>query len=284
MPRHIACLTFDFDTWSAFAVRGMTTPTPISRGEFGLVGARRVLALMKKYQIRTTWFVPGIVIDTYPQACEEIVAAGHEVAHHGYSHELPAAMDPEREEREMVRASASIKRLTGRNPRGYRSAAWDLSDVTLDLLLKHGFDYESSMMGHDHHPYFVRRGDVVSATEPMVFGAETRLVELPISWSLDDHPHFEFLRTKTFLMPGLQPAEGVLQNFTDDFLFMTREEQEWGALTYTFHPYVIGRGHRMLLLERLILKLQEMGAAFLAMEDLADEWLARQEGKAEAAQ
>lgn len=284
MPRHIACLTFDFDTWSAFAVRGMTTPTPISRGEFGLVGARRVLALMKKYDIRTTWFVPGIVIDTYPQACEEIVAAGHEIAHHGYSHELPAAMDPEREEREMVRASASIKRLTGRNPRGYRSAAWDLSDVTLDLLLKHGFDYESSMMGHDHHPYFVRRGDVVSATEPMVFGAETRLVELPISWSLDDHPHFEFLRTKTFLMPGLQPAEGVLQNFTDDFLFMTREEQEWGALTYTFHPYVIGRGHRMLLLERLIQKLQEMGAAFLAMEDLADEWLARQESKAQAAQ
>ncbi|MFC3229557.1 polysaccharide deacetylase [Marinibaculum pumilum] len=282
MPRHIACLTFDFDTWSSFAVRGMTTPTPISRGEFGLVGAKRILALMAKYGIRTTWFVPGIVIDTYPEACAEIVAAGHEIAHHGYTHELPAAMDAEREEREMLRAIECIRRLTGRAPRGYRSAAWDLSDATLDLLLKHGFDYESSMMGHDHQPYFVRQGDVVSADEPMRFGKQTRLVELPISWSLDDHPHFEFLRTKSFLMPGLQAADGVLKNFTDDFVYMTREETDWGALTYTFHPYVVGRGHRMLLLERLILALQEMGASFMAMEDLADEWLGRQDARAAA--
>lgn len=282
MKRHIACLTFDFDTWSGFAARGMTTPTPISRGEFGLVGAKRILALAAKYGIRTTWFVPGIVIDSYPEICAEIHAAGHEIAHHGYSHELPAAMDAAREEREMLRAMDCIQRLTGRNPRGYRSAAWDLSDVTLDLLLRHGFDYESSMMGHDHQPYLIRRGDVVTADEPMVFGTETRLVELPISWSLDDHPHFEFLRTPNFLMPGLQPAAGVLQNFTDDFLYMTREEQDWGALTYTFHPYVVGRGHRMLLLERLILALQEMGAAFLAMEDLADEWLTRRPGRAAA--
>ena len=45
MPRHIACLSFDFDTWSGFAARGMTTPTPVSRGEFGVVGAARILDL-----------------------------------------------------------------------------------------------------------------------------------------------------------------------------------------------------------------------------------------------
>ena len=47
MPRHIVCLTFDFDTQSGFIARGMTTPTPLSRGEFGLLGARRILALLK---------------------------------------------------------------------------------------------------------------------------------------------------------------------------------------------------------------------------------------------
>jgi hypothetical protein len=46
VPRHIVCLTFDFDTQSGFIARGMTTPTPLSRGEFGLVGARRILALL----------------------------------------------------------------------------------------------------------------------------------------------------------------------------------------------------------------------------------------------
>jgi len=44
MSRHIVCLTFDFDTQSGFIARGMTTPTPLSRGEFGgRVGARRIL-------------------------------------------------------------------------------------------------------------------------------------------------------------------------------------------------------------------------------------------------
>ena len=45
MPRHIACLSYDFDTWSGFAARGMTTPTPISRGEFGVVVQARGHAL-----------------------------------------------------------------------------------------------------------------------------------------------------------------------------------------------------------------------------------------------
>ena len=47
MPRHIVCLTFDFDTQSGFIARGMTTPTALSRGEFGLIGARRILALLQ---------------------------------------------------------------------------------------------------------------------------------------------------------------------------------------------------------------------------------------------
>ena len=45
VPRHIVCLTFDFDTQSGFIARGMTTPTPLSRGEFGLIGAQRILGL-----------------------------------------------------------------------------------------------------------------------------------------------------------------------------------------------------------------------------------------------
>ena len=59
MSRHIVCLTFDFDTQSGFIARGMTTPTPLSRGEFGLIGARRILALLKAHGVRATWFVPG---------------------------------------------------------------------------------------------------------------------------------------------------------------------------------------------------------------------------------
>lgn len=275
MARHIACLTFDFDVWSGFTARGMTTPTPVSRGEFGLVGAKRLIALLKKHDIRATWFVPGVVIDTHEEAVAELVAAGHEIAHHGYSHSVPASLPPEKEEAEMLRAIESIRRVTGRAPRGYRSPAWDLSPVTIDLLLKHGFDYESSLMGHDHLPYHARSGDQPTVDEPFVFGQPTRLVEMPISWTLDDHPHFEYWRTSTTVNQGLMNASAVLENWVNDFLYMTRTE-EWGVLTYTCHPYVIGRGHRMIMLEKLIDSLKEMGAVFMAMEDAADEFTARQ--------
>ena len=274
MPRHIACLTFDFDVWSGWTARNLLTPTPISRGEFGLVGAERIVALLQKYEIHATWCIPGVIIDTYPQACKRVLEAGHEIAHHGYSHVPPADLSPEREEKELLRARECIKKLTGHYPRGYRSCSWDLSPLTVELLLKHGFDYESSMMANDYTPYQVRQGDRPTIDEPFIFGTETPLVELPISWTLDDYPHFEFVRTKDYVIQGLMNADNVLKNWTDDFLYMTRI-LDWGALVYTCHPYVIGRGHRMILLERLILKLMEMNAVFLTMGQAVDEFRSR---------
>ena len=274
MPRHIACLTFDFDVWSGWTARNLLTPTPISRGEFGLVGAERILALLQKYEIHATWCIPGVIIDTYPQACKRVLEAGHEIAHHGYSHVPPADLSPEKEEKELLRARECIKQLTGHYPRGYRSCSWDLSPLTVELLLKHGFDYESSMMANDYTPYQVRQGDRPTIDEPFIFGTETPLVELPISWTLDDYPHFEFVRTKDYVIQGLMNADNVLKNWTDDFLYMTRI-LDWGALVYTCHPYVIGRGHRMMLLERLILKLIEMNAVFLTMSQAVDEFRSR---------
>ena len=274
MPRHIASLSFDFDTWSGFASRGMTTATPVSRGEFGVVGAGRILDLLASRGIKSSWYVPGVVIETYPMACERILADGHEIGHHGWSHVPPADLPPDREAEEFGRAIESIRRLAGHGPVGYRSPSWDISDRTLDLAIQHGCRYDSSMMGHDHEPYFARRGDKVAADKPMVFGETTDLVEIPISWSLDDHPHFEFFRTPGFLMPGLANANAVLENFVADFEYM-RRTTEWGMLVYTFHPYVIGRGHRMLMLEKLIDALGGMGAEFLTLDEIQQEFRAR---------
>src|SRR5258707_6658951 len=86
VPRHIVCLTFDFDTQSGFIARGMTSPTPLSRGEFGLTGARRILALLKSHGLASTWFTPGFTIESHPKICEEVVAAGHEIGHHSWAH------------------------------------------------------------------------------------------------------------------------------------------------------------------------------------------------------
>ncbi len=270
MPRHIVCLTFDFDTQSGFIARGMTTPTPLSRGEFGLVGARRILDLLKSSGIRSTWFVPGFTIESHPGACEAVVRDGHEVAHHSWAHIPPAQQSREEEEADLVRANDAVARLTGHKARGYRSPSWDLSENTIDLLIAHGFVYDSSLMGADYWPYRARRGDQAELGKAFRFGEETALIEMPISWSLDDYPHFEFVRTPTTVLPGLQSARTVMETWRDEFRYM-QQTVEWGVLTYTMHPYVIGRGYRMLALAAFVQDLAAAGAVFMTMVDAAAE-------------
>ena len=200
--------------------------------------------------------------------------AGHEIAHHGWTHRPPASLTREQEEAELVRANESIKKLTGRYARGYRSPSWDLSPHSVELFLKHGFLYDSSLMGDDYTPYYARTGDVIELEKPAVFGEETKLVEMPIHWATDDAPHFEFVRTDTVSRQGLMNANLVGENWINDFLYM-RDATEWGVLTYTMHPYVIGRGYRMLALEDLVTKLAADGAVFMTMEAAAEETQAR---------
>ena len=242
MSRHIVCLTFDFDTQSGFIARGMTTPTPLSRGEFGAIGARRILDLLKSRAIKATWFVPGFTIESWPRECEAVVAGGHEIAHHSWAHIPPATQTREQEEADLVRANDAIARLCGRKARGYRSPSWDLSEHTVELLLAHGFHYDSSLMGSDYLPYRARRGDIGRLGEPFHFGEETPLIEMPISWSLDDYPHFEFVRTQSTILAGLQPARAVMQNWFDEFLYM-KKTVDWGVLTYTMLCHWAGLPH-----------------------------------------
>ena len=272
MAKHIVCLTFDFDAMSGFIARGMTSPTPVSRGEFGAdVATPRLLALLKKYRIATSWYIPGHTLETYPARCREVFAAGHEIGHHGWTHVPPALLTRDKEEEGLTRANEQIKKLTGSYARGYRSPSWDLSPHSIELLLKHDFVYDSSMMGDDYTPYRVRQGDVIELEKPAVFGKATRLIEMPISWTLDDYPHFEFIRTKDWILPGLMNYNLVLENWINDFLYM-KKILKWGVITYTFHPFVIGRAGRMLMLERLIKKLKAEGAVFMTLEQAVAEY------------
>ena len=261
MTDKYVCITLDFDSISLWQAMGQTSPTPISRGEFGVVATKRLLQLFDRHHIKTTWYVPGITIATYPDAVRAIHDAGHEVGHHGYDHISPANLTPEAEADQLDRGIACIESATGFHPRGYRSPAWDLSANSVNLLLERGFVYDSSMMGHDTQPYRARTGDVVEAGKPMVFGQETDLWELPISWSADDFPHFEYFRGG-----GLRSTADVLHNWLEDYRYMA-EQAEPGVMTYTLHPQVIGRGHRMRMLDRLLQSLHDEGAEFVTAED-----------------
>lgn len=267
------CLTFDFDAISLWVgPYAATSPSAISRGEFGAVGVRRILRLLDRFGIPGTFFVPGHTVETYPDHARAIIAAGHEVGHHGYLHENPLALGTrERERAVLERGLEVLDRVLGVRPAGYRSPAWDNSPFTLELLLELGFRYESSLMGDDFTPYWCRVGDVAEPDGPYRFGRPVGLVELPVSWLLDDFPHFEYvsLPAHGLRLPGLSAASKVEEIWRDEFDFM-RRDVPGGVMTITMHPQVIGRGHRLMMLERLVEHMLAGGARFSTMADAAD--------------
>ncbi|MEJ7871899.1 MAG: polysaccharide deacetylase [Rubrobacteraceae bacterium] len=275
MSSGTVCLTFDFDAVSLWISRNMLTPTPVSRGEFGAVAVPRLLNLLADRGLPSTWFVPGHTIETYPEVCQEIVASGHEVGLHGYAHENVGTLDQGQERDMFRRVHGLVGDLSGVAPKGNRAPAWDLTPHTVEILLELGLVYDSSLMGNDYSPYRVRRGDGITRDAPANFGEETRLVEIPVSWSLDDYPNFEYLRLPNSIMPGLKSPADVFRNWTDDIAYMLRDFTG-GVLVVTFHPQVIGRGHRMLGLEKWLDELARMGVEFGRMDSVAERFLAGQ--------
>ena len=165
----------------------------------------------------------------------------------------------------------SDRRANGKPPVGYRSPSWDHSTNTVELLVAHGFSYDSSLMGHDHRPYRARVGDQTPLLEPAIFGRPTELIEIPVSWSLDDYTHYEWsVLSGGQLAAGLKNWRDVLENWCTDFDYMA-DTESWGVLVYTFHPFVSGRGHRMVAMEHLIRHLKDNGAELVTMGEAAQE-------------
>ncbi len=267
------CLTFDFDAISGWlnSARGIS-PGPISRGEFGAVTAPRILKMLDQYGIHSTWFVPGHTAETYPEIVRSVLAHGHEIGHHGYCHESPINLNLLEERRVLQKGIEAIKRVTGSRPMGYRSPAWDMSPNTVDLLLELGFVYDSSLMGNDFSPYWCRRGDSYTLDQPYHFGESVELVEVPVTWGLDDFPAFEFVSTPNQVLPGMRAPSEIYEIWAGDFDYMVANLTS-GVYTLTMHPEVIGRGHRFLLLEKLINHmLQTPGIHFERISDFVRSW------------
>lgn len=278
-PRTTVCLSFDFDAISLWiGPMGATSPSMISRGEFGVVGVERILRLLASRDIRATFYVTGHTADTYPDSVRAIVAAGHEIGHHGYLHENPVSLPSKDAERRVLeRGLLALEQAAGIRPVGYRSPSWDNSPHTIELLLEYGFRYESSLMGKDFEPYWCRVGDVIHQDGPYEFGPSVDLVELPVSWILDDFPHFEYYRVSSRSNPGLSAPSKVEEIWRGEFDYCHRDVPS-GVFTLTMHPQVIGRGHRMLMLERLIDYIAAHdGIQFTTLAAAADAWRATQQ-------
>ena len=233
----LAILSFDVDAESPILVEGRRHAENaglMSHQAYGpLVGVPRILALLEEYGIPATFFVPGLTADRYPQAVEQILEAGHEVAHHSYAHFSPIDQDEPAERADFERALEALDRL-GVRPSGYRCPSWEPTWLTPKLVAEYGLQYDSSLMDDDR-PYLLE-------TEA---GA---IVELPVHWSLDDWAQYAYMPRPPFKSSIESPAK-VLDLWTSEFDAMRRH----GSLfVLTCHPFLSGRPHRVEVLRALI--------------------------------
>jgi peptidoglycan-N-acetylglucosamine deacetylase len=266
VPNSTVCLTFDFDALSVWLAYGRVTPAMLWRGEYGArVGVPRILELLERHDLHATFFVPGHTVESFPGETESILTAGHEIAHHSYAHIDPSVQAADEERADMERAWRTLERI-GVQPLGFRSPSADMSEATLGLIEELGFVYDSSLMADDYRPFRPRIGDRVSRAEPLERGREARFWELPISFELDDWVHFQFNFDP--YRKGGAPPSAVLEIWQGELDWMDANV-DGGVLTVVMHPQVIGRGHRIAMLERFVEHCAGAGARFERMSDVA---------------
>lgn len=264
---------------------GEDSPDDISRGMFsGEVGSPRLLNLFKKYNLDTTWFIPGHSIETFPEQMKAVADAGHEIGVHGYSHENPIAMTREQETDVLDHCIDLVTQLSGKRPTGYVAPWWEFSNVTNELLLERGIKYDHSLMHNDFHPYYVRVGDSWTKIDfskdakdwmkPLQRGKETDLIEIPANWYLDDLPPMMFIK-KSPNSHGFVSPRHLGEMWQDQFDWVYREN-DYAVFTMTIHPDVSGRPQVLLMLERLIEHmLNHEGVRFTTFDNIADDFARR---------
>ena len=239
----LAVLSFDVDAESVVLAedpRHADNPMLISHQAYGPeVGVPRLLDLLAQYGVPATFFVPGLTAELHPAVVEAILEAGHEVGHHSFSHRSPVGLDDAEERRELERGLVVLERF-GVRPEGYRTPSWEPSWRTCALVAEYGLAYDSSLAGDDR-PYVLETGS-------------GPLVELPVSWWLDDW------QQTAYLPPLARNQTRSLEEVAALWCGELDAYARHGSLfVLTCHPFLSGRPGRVEIVRRLVEHALERG-------------------------
>ena len=248
--RVAVCLSFDTDTEAPHLRDGTTSPTTISAADFGAqAGVPRILRMLDRHQVPATFFMTAVDAMLHPEMLTAIQKSGrHEVGVHGWIHEFTPRLEPGEEERLLDQAIEYLTKATGKRPVGYRAPSWAFSGITLDLIQKKGFLYDSSLQALDE-PY-----EIVSRGKP------TGIVELAIDWTLTETPYLG--------QNGRMPSPALLyQLYRDEF---DGAYEEGTMFVLTLHPYLSGHRAPMKHLSEFVAYMKSKpGVWFATAADIA---------------
>lgn len=240
-------LTFDLDAesvWWTDADRMNGNPSSLSQGRYGPeVAVPKILALLQRHDITATFFIPAWVAESYSDTVRTIAKAGHEIAAHGVKHIPPNQMTPDEERQVLLHSLRVLERIGGTKPVGYRAPSWAISDSSLGLARQAGFLYSSNLMDAD---------------QPYVHDEPAGLVELPVSWVLDDAPYFWF--DEDSWNKTIHSAAAVKAIWQEEFRAAYDLNGYFGL---TMHPQIIGRPARLAMLDELIVWMKQFDGVWI---------------------
>ena len=255
--RCAVAFTFDMDADSLIHLEhpetGHRRVSAISMLRYGPeVAVKRILQTYREFDIQQTFYVPAWCIEQYTESVKAMVDGGHEVAHHGYIHENPNTLSPEKELYWLIRGIDIINNVTGQRPRGWRAPLYNFSDASVDFLIDEGFSYDASLMGDDI-PY-------------LLSADKGKVMELPSYWGMDDWPQFVHSVDLDYMMPLQSPSRGM-DVFKEEFDAMYKHGGLWVTV---WHPFASGRLARWEKVVELIDYMKGKGDVWFArMEDIA---------------
>jgi peptidoglycan-N-acetylglucosamine deacetylase len=247
-------LGFDMDDESVVLTvdpRNRERLSVMSHQAYGAVtGVPRILAMLERLGLTATFFCPGYTAERYPDLLRRVRDAGHEIAHHGYLHEDIAGMTPQQEADVMDRGLEALEKVAGVRPVGYRAPMWETTYATAGLLLDRGFLYDSSLMDSDVS-YELAEGPGDGARS---------IVEIPVSWSLDDWEQYAYL-PEVFGSGLIEDPAKALSMWSAE---LAESRAAGGCMALTAHPFLTGRLARLRALEDLIECAVEYGDVWIA--------------------
>jgi polysaccharide deacetylase family protein (PEP-CTERM system associated) len=114
----------------------------------------RMLELMAERGVSATCFVLGWIADRCPSLVARIAAEGHEVASHGYDHDLVTNLSPKAFRADVERSKKRLEEIAGVEVRGYRAPNFSITDWSIPILQEVGYAYDSSSfptIAHDRY-------------------------------------------------------------------------------------------------------------------------------------
>ena len=249
--RMTVALTFDFQGGEDVRplAGGKINHEEYTQAEYGpKTGIWRILRILEEAKVKATFMTCGGIAERYPEATRAIVEHGHEVAGHGYHHEVARDLSREEEKDVIRRTTEMIRSVTGKRPAGWRSCTQ--SSNSLELLMEQGYLWNSNSFSYDL---------------PFLWSSdEKELVELPRQPFGDGRVYGR--------RDSGNPNDALVvwKSFFDDLYEESRIAPTF--CTFQFHPYISSRPGRAGALKEVIRYMKQREGVWFATGGEVAEW------------